>query len=51
MAASHEESATYWLLKGEQERGDLESRSAELARAAAQLERDRADFEKRSHKS
>jgi hypothetical protein len=44
MALRHEEAALHWDEYGEPEHAELERRNAEIEHAAAQLERDRADF-------
>lgn len=41
-AALHDDSAKYWLSRGDGEMADLERRSADIERSAAELERDRA---------
>ena len=44
MALRHEKAALHWDEYGDPERAELERRNVEIERAAAQLERDRADF-------
>ncbi|HEX6699668.1 MAG TPA: hypothetical protein VF101_02965 [Gaiellaceae bacterium] len=44
MARRHEVAALHWDKYGEPEHAELERRNVEIERAAAQLERDRADF-------
>ena len=46
-ARRHEEAALHWDEYGEPERAGFERRNVEIERAAAQLERDRADFKQR----
>lgn len=48
MAKRHEEAALHWEGRGELERAELERRNVEFELAAAQLERDRADFKQRT---
>ena len=43
-ALRHEKAALYWDDYGDAEHADLERRNVDIERAAAQLERDRADF-------
>ena len=47
MARRHEDAALHWDEYGEPELAELERRNAVIERAAAQLERDRADFKQR----
>jgi hypothetical protein len=46
-ALRHEKAALYWDDHGEPEHAELERRNVEIERAAARLERDRADFVQR----
>ena len=43
-ARRHEEAALHWDEYGDPEHAELERRNVVIERAAAQLERDRADF-------
>ena len=43
-ALRHEEAALHWDEYGDPEHAELERRNVEIEHAAAQLERDRADF-------
>jgi hypothetical protein len=43
----HAAAAMFWLSRGDPARGDLERRNVEIERAAAVLERDRADLDDR----
>lgn len=43
----HERAAVYWDERGAPERADFERRNIQIELAAADLERDRADFERR----
>ena len=47
MALRHEEAALHWDAYGDPEHAELERRNVEIEHAAAQLERDRADFVQR----
>jgi hypothetical protein len=44
-ASRHAEAALFWVARGDEIRADLERRNAEIERAAAVLERDRADLD------
>jgi hypothetical protein len=46
-ALRHEAAARHWDEHGDPEHAELERRNVEIERAAAQLERDRADFIRR----
>jgi len=50
-ALRHEAAALHWDECGDAEHADLERRNVEIERAAAQLERDRADFLQRKRTS
>jgi hypothetical protein len=43
-ASRHEQAALHWDKHGDIEHADLERRNVVIERAAAQLERDRADY-------
>jgi hypothetical protein len=51
MALRHEEAALHWDVYGDPEHAELERRNVEIEHAAAELERDRADFIQRKKRA